>query len=94
MQTARLALQVGDARIYVLIASSTSHELERVRRSVVINADNKNVTVQFDLSSWFKVGGQVINPTTANKSRINENAVKTNTRSSLHALEDDDSNGR
>jgi hypothetical protein len=50
--------------------------------------------VQFDLSSWFLVNGQVINPITANKSGINENAVKINTRGSLHAIEDDDSNGR
>jgi hypothetical protein len=61
---------------------------------VVINADNKNITVQFDLSSWFNVGGQVINPTTANKSGANENAVKNNVRASLNALEDDDKNGR
>ncbi len=61
---------------------------------VVINVDTKNVTVQFDLSSWFKVGGQVINPTTANKGGVNENAVKTNVRGTLRVLDDDDMNGR
>jgi hypothetical protein len=61
---------------------------------VVIDASNKNITVQFDLSSWFKVGGQLIDPTTANKGGVNENAVKNNIRASLHALEDDDKNGR
>jgi hypothetical protein len=82
----------GQAFVFASDLSETM-ELE-FAAPVVINADNKNVTVQFDLSSWFKVGGQVINPTTANKSGINENAVKSNVRGSLHALEDDDSNGR
>jgi hypothetical protein len=82
----------GQAFVYASDLSETM-ELE-FAAPVVTNADNKNVTVQFDLSSWFKIGGQVINPTTANKSGINENAVKTNTRGSLHALEGDDSNGR
>jgi hypothetical protein len=78
-----------------VFTSDLSERLElEFATPVVINADNKNVTVQFDLSSWFKVGGQVINPTTANKSGINENAVKSNVRGSLHALDDDDRNGR
>lgn len=61
---------------------------------VVINADNKNVTVQVDLSTWFKVNGQVINPTTANKGGANESAVANNIRASLRAFDDDDRNGR
>lgn len=61
---------------------------------VTITSDNQNVTVQFDVSSWFEVNAQVINPTTANKGGANENAVKDNIRASLRALEDDDKNGR
>jgi hypothetical protein len=61
---------------------------------VVLNADNQNVTVQFDLSSWFKVNGQVINPATANKGAANENAVKNNVRGSLRVFDDEDRNGR
>ena len=61
---------------------------------IVINADNKNVTVQVDLSTWFKVNGQVIDPTTANKGGANEAAVSNNIRASLRAFDDDDRNGR
>lgn len=82
----------GQAFVFASDMSETV-ELE-FATPVVINADNKNVTVQFDLSSWFKVGGQLINPTTANKGGVNENAVKSNVRGSLHAFDDDDRNGR
>jgi hypothetical protein len=82
----------GQAFIYTSDLSETL-ELE-FATPVVINADNKNLTVQFDLSSWFNVGGQLINPTTANKNGTNENVVKNNVRASLNALEDDDKNGR
>ena len=82
----------GQSFVYTSDLSETM-ELE-FATPVVINADNQNVTVQFDLSSWFKVNGQVINPTTANKGGVNENAVKANTRVSLHAIEDEDKNGR
>ena len=82
----------GQAFVYTSDMSETI-ELE-FATPVVIGADNKNMTVQFDLSSWFTVNGQVINPTTANKGGINENAVKSRVRSSLRALDDDDKNGR
>jgi hypothetical protein len=78
-----------------VFTSDMSEKLElEFATPVVINADNRNVTVQFDLSSWFNVNGQVINPATANKGGTNENAVKSNVRGSLHALDDDDRNGR
>ena len=60
---------------------------------VVINADNQNVTVNFDLTNWFKVNGVVINPTTANPGQPNEQAVTQNIRASLKAFRDDDKNG-
>ena len=60
---------------------------------VVIDADNQNVTIDVDLSSWFKVNGQVIDPTTANPGQPNENAVRNNIRASLRGFEDDDRNG-
>jgi hypothetical protein len=60
---------------------------------IVINADNKNVTVQISLNTWFKVNGQVIDPTTANKGGANEAAVANNIRLSLRAFRDDDRNG-
>ena len=61
---------------------------------VVIDADNKNVTIALDINSWFKVNGAVINPATANPGQPNEQAVTQNIRASLHAFEDDDRNGR
>jgi hypothetical protein len=82
----------GQAFVYTSDMSETT-ELE-FAAPVIINADNKNVTVQFNLSSWFTVNGQVINPTTANKGGANENAVKGLVRGSLRALDDDDKNGR
>ena len=60
---------------------------------IVIDANNQNVTIQVDLSSWFKVNGQVIDPTTANKGGANEVAVANNIRTSLRAFHDDDRNG-
>jgi hypothetical protein len=60
---------------------------------VVIDADNQNVTVQVDLGNWFKVGGTLIDPTTANPGQPNAQAVTANIRASLRAFEDDDRNG-
>jgi len=60
---------------------------------IVIDADNKNVTVQVSLNSWFKVNGQVIDPRTANKGGANESAVANNIRLSLRAYKDDDHDG-
>ena len=77
------------------VFTSTVSEKEELEFNppVVIDATNKNITVQFDLSSWFKSGTTVINPTTANPGQPNENLVRSNIRASLRALEDDDKNG-
>ena len=53
-----------------------------------------NLTIQIDVNSWFKSGGALIDPRTANKGGANENVVKQNIRASLRAFRDDDKNGR
>lgn len=53
-----------------------------------------NLTVQADVSTWFRSGTTLINPTTANKGGANENLVKNNIRASLRAFRDDDHSGR
>jgi hypothetical protein len=73
-------------------ALSEKEELE-FNPPIVVDATNKNITVQIDLSTWFKSGTTVINPTTANVGQVNENLVRANIRASLRVLEDDDKNG-
>lgn len=73
-------------------ALSEKEELE-FNPPVVVDATNKNITVQLDLSSWFKSGTTVINPATANSGGPNENVVRNNIRASLRAIEDGDKNG-
>ena len=77
------------------VFTSTVSEKEELEFNppVVIDATNKNITVQIDLSSWFKNGTTVINPATANPGQPNENQVSRNIRASLRALEDDDRKG-
>lgn len=79
---------------FVYTSSMTENIELTFEPPVVINADNRNVTVQADMSGWFKVNGAVINPTTANSGGANETAVRNNIRASLRAFEDDDKNGR
>ena len=73
-------------------ALSEKEELE-FNPPIVVDATNKNITVQIDLRSWFKSGTTVINPATANPGQPNENLVRSNIKASLRALEDDDRNG-
>jgi hypothetical protein len=61
---------------------------------VVEEGVTPNLTIQVDMSSWFKSGTTVINPATANKGGASENLVKNNIRASLRAFRDDDRNGR
>jgi hypothetical protein len=61
---------------------------------VVEEGTSPNMTIQVDMSSWFKSGTTVINPATANKGGTNENVVRNNIRASLRAFRDDDRNGR
>lgn len=60
---------------------------------VVITEENHNVTIQFDLRSWFRNGSTLINPTTANKGGPNESLVRENIKTSILAFGDDDRNG-
>jgi hypothetical protein len=60
---------------------------------VVISADNQNITVAVDLSKWFVVNGQVIDPTTANPGQPNAEAVAANIHASLRAFEDENEDG-
>lgn len=60
---------------------------------VVITEANQNVTIQFDLASWFRNGSTIINPATANKDQPNESMVRENIRASIRAFHDDDRNG-
>jgi hypothetical protein len=62
--------------------------------AITVGADNQNVTIQFDVASWFTNGSTVVNPATANTGGANENLVRDKIRSSLRAIEDDDRNGR
>jgi hypothetical protein len=61
---------------------------------VVEEGTTPNLTIQVDMSSWFKNGSTIINPATANKGGANENLVRNNIRASLRAFRDDDRNGR
>jgi hypothetical protein len=69
-------------------------ELTLASPLVVEEGTTPNLTIQVDVSSWFKSGSTVINPSTANKGGANENVVKNNIRASLRAFRDDDRNGR
>ncbi len=72
---------------------SEKQELE-FNPPIVINADNKNVTIQVDVRKWFVVGGALVNPSTANAGGSNEGAVKDNIKLSIKALEDNDKDGK
>ena len=60
---------------------------------VVITESNQNVTIQFDLASWFRIGSAIVNPTTANKDQPNESQVRENIKASIRSFSDDDRNG-
>jgi hypothetical protein len=60
---------------------------------ITLDADNKNVTIKVDLSTWFRNGTAVIDPTTANPGQPNETLVRNNIRASFKSFEDDDHNG-
>jgi hypothetical protein len=60
---------------------------------VVLDADNKNVTIKVDLASWFKNGATVIDPSTANAGQPNETVVNNNIRRSFKSFEDEDHDG-
>ncbi len=62
---------------------------------LTIGESGGNVTVQIDVSSWFRsLSGDVIDPATANIGGLNEGIVKTNIKASFRSLEDDDRDGK
>jgi hypothetical protein len=69
-------------------------ELSLAEPLVVEEGTTPNLTIQFDMSSWFRNGSTVIDPNTANKNGTNENLVRNNIRASMRAFRDDDRNGR
>jgi hypothetical protein len=52
-----------------------------------------NVTIRVNVSTWFKDGTTLFNPSTANKGGANENLAETNIRDSFKAFEDKDKDG-
>lgn len=60
---------------------------------VVITDAEQNVTIQFDLASWFRNGSTIIDPATANKDQPNESLVRENIKASIRAFGDDDRSG-
>lgn len=61
---------------------------------LVVDAGGKNITVNVDVSTWFRTaGGVVIDPATALAGGENEALVASNIRASFGAFEDDDHDG-
>ena len=58
---------------------------------VTVDANSKNLTVDVDVSNWFKdASGAVLDPTNA----ANQEAIEHAIRASLRAFEDDDHDGQ
>lgn len=56
-------------------------------------AGNIEVTLVVDISGWFVVGSQLVDPVDALKGRTFENAVRDNIKASIEAFEDADGDG-
>jgi len=52
-----------------------------------------NLTIFVDLSTWYLIGGVLVNPTTANKGGTNESEVNNAIKDSFRAFEDPDRSG-
>ena len=54
-----------------------------------------NVTIRFDISTWFRngAGGPLVDPSTANQGGPNKSVVDNNIQNSIHAFEDDNKDG-
>lgn len=79
-----------------VFTSAVSQDVElEFNPPVVITAGSNNVTIQVDLSRWFKnSSGALIDPSTANPGQPNASTVTANIKASLRALDDDDRDGR
>lgn len=54
---------------------------------------NVDVTIRVDVANWFRVGGGLVDPMTANKGGVNANDVRNNIRASFRAFRDNDHDG-
>lgn len=68
-------------------------ELEMEFSQGVVIAEGSNVTVNVDVSRWFRNGSTVIDPRTAGSGGQNESIVRSNIVASFEAFEDDDRDG-
>ena len=79
-----------------VFTSAVSQDVElEFNPPVVIAAGSNNVTIQVDLTRWFKnSSGALIDPNTANPGLSNASLVAANIKASLRALDDDDKDGK
>lgn len=68
-------------------------ELEMEFSQGMTIAEGSNVTVNVDVSRWFRNGSTVIDPRTAGSGGQNESIVRSNIVASFEAFEDDDRDG-
>jgi hypothetical protein len=61
---------------------------------VVTETSGTNVTLQVDISTWFRnQSGVLVDPATGNPGGQNESIIKENIKASFHAYEDEDRDG-
>lgn len=68
-------------------------EMEMEFSQGMVVAEGSNVTVNVDVSHWFRNGSTVIDPRTAGTGGQNESIVRSNIVASFEAFEDDDRDG-
>jgi len=73
---------------------SAKQEYDLVPPLVVSEETSTNLTLTIDVTSWFKVGGQLVDPSQANQGAAFENAVRDNIQRSIRLFEDRDHDGR
>lgn len=60
---------------------------------IVVAATGAGITINVDVSTWFVVSGQVVNPAQANTGGQHESAVEENIKNSFKGYRDDDRDG-
>lgn len=71
---------------------SVKQELDFVPPIVVTTATT-SITIKVDLSTWFVVGGQLVNPADANRGGQHAQAVNSNIRNSFRGFRDENHDG-
>ena len=80
---------------FVFIARANSAQRFRFATPLVIGESTQNVTVNVDLSAWFRnSSGALIDPASANTGGQNESVVANNIQASFKAFSDDNRDGR